>query len=166
MENLASSWNSVWGIIECIIKNPPANIWEPVFDKIKARLAGSMLSIWWVLWFEYGAGFDTVNYSWNSYNEWFEPTPNPSLVASKNNNYQWVLGWITTGEDLIFRVAIKPTSSIYKKQKTVNKNGEEVDFQISWRHDPCILPRVIPVIESMCYLDILDLWLIDRAKRE
>ena len=75
-----------------------------------------------------------------------------------------MLGGITTGEDIVFRVAVKPTSSIYTEQKTVDKDGNPVDFQITGRHDPCILPRVIPVIESMTAIDILDLYLMERSK--
>ncbi len=74
------------------------------------------------------------------------------------------MGWITTWEDIIFRIAVKPTSSIYSKQKTVDVNWNEVDFTIWWRHDPCILPRVVPVVEAMTAIDLLDLYLIDRSK--
>jgi len=160
VEDIASNWDSVWWIIECTIKNPPKNLWEPVFNKIKAVLANSMLSIWWVLGFEYWAWFNTINHTWMSYNEWFKNKD--WKIISPNNRYAWILGWISTWEDIIFRIAIKPTSSIYKKQKTVNKAWEEIDFQISWRHDPCILPRIIPVIESMAALDILDLYLMEK----
>lgn len=163
VEKIASEWNSVWWIIECHIKNPLAWLWEPVFWKIKSILAWSMLSIWWVLWFEYWAWFDTVNHTWNTYNEWFLNTN--WKVHSKNNNYAWVLWWISTWEDIVFRVAVKPTASIYSKQKTVNTDGNEVDFQISWRHDPCILPRVVPVIESMAAIDLLDLVLMNNSRK-
>lgn len=160
VENIAKDGNSIWWIIECCVKNPSKNLWEPVFGKIKAILSSSMLSIWWVLWFEYWAWFDTVKYTWKSYNEWF--INNNWNIKSPNNRYTWILGGISTWEDIIFRVAVKPTSSIYSKQKTVNKNKQEIDFQITWRHDPCILPRVIPVIESMAALDILDLYLLNK----
>lgn len=163
VEDAANSWDSIWWIIECHVKNPPANLWEPVFSKIKAVLANSMLSIWWVLGFEYWAWFDTVKHTWNSYNEWF--INKDSKIQSENNRYGWILGWISTWEDIIFRIAVKPTSSIYKAQKTVNKDWEAVDFKVKWRHDPCILPRVIPVVESMTALNILDLYLLDKAKK-
>jgi chorismate synthase len=163
VEGIRNDWNSVWGIIECHIKNPPAWLWEPVFDKIKARLASSMLSIGWALGFEYWAWFDTVNLTWKTYNEWFYNID--WKVASKENRYGWILGWISTWEDIIFRVAIKPTASIYSKQNTVDINWSEVDFAISWRHDPCILPRVVPVIEAMSAIDILDLVLLNNSKK-
>ncbi len=163
VEGIKNDWNSVGWIIECHIKNPPSWLGEPVFDKIKSRLASSMLSIWWALGFEYGAWFDTVNLTWKTYNEWFYNTH--WKVCSKHNNYAWILGWISTWEDIIFRVAIKPTSSIYAEQKTVDINWNEVDFQIHWRHDPCILPRVVPVIEAMSAIDILDLVLLNNSKK-
>lgn len=160
VENIAKEWNSVGWIIECVIKNPPKNLWEPVFHKIKSVLANSMLTIWWVLWFEYWAGFDTIKHTWKSYNEWFV---NKSWkIWSNSNNYGWILWWISTGEDIIFRIAVKPTSSIYSKQNTVDKDWNAVEFQISGRHDPCILPRVVPVVESMAAIDILDLYLLNK----
>lgn len=163
IQDIRNEWNSVWWIIECHIKNPPVWLWEPVFDKIKSRLASSMLSIWWVLGFEYGAWFDTVNLTWTTYNEWF--IKKDWKIVSENNKYWWILWWITTWEDVVFRIAVKPTSSIYKKQTTVNISWEQVDFQIEWRHDPCILPRVIPVVEAMSAIDILDLILLNNSKK-
>ncbi len=175
VENIKNDGNSVGGIIECHIKNSPSWLGEPVFDKIKARLAWSMLSIGWVLGFEYGAWFDTVHLTWKMYNEWFISSPllqgeenkkdKKDFIHSPHNKYGWILGWITTGEDIIFRVAVKPTSSIYCPQKTVDKHWNKVDFIIEWRHDACILPRVVPVIEAMSAIDILDFVLINNAKK-
>jgi chorismate synthase len=163
VNKLKTEWNSVWWIIEFKWINIPAWLWEPVFWKIKSRIASSMLSIWGCLWFEYWPWFWVTNLTWLTYNEWF--INNNWKISTKSNKYGWILGWITTGEDLIFRVAIKPTSSIYSKQKTIDINGNEVDFQIKWRHDACILPRVIPIIESMVAIDILDLYLINNSKK-
>lgn len=160
VENIAKEWNSVGWVIECVIKNPPKNLWEPVFLKIKSVLANSMLSIWWVLWFEYWAWFDTVKHTGLTYNEWF--TNKSWNIWSNHNNYGWILWWISTWEDIIFRIAVKPTSSIYSKQNTVDVDGKSVEFQISGRHDPCILPRVVPVVENMAALDILDLYLLNK----
>ena len=189
IEKVASEWDTIWGIIECTVKNPLKNLWEPTFWKIKARLADAMLSIWAVQGFEYGAGFDVVNITGNSYNEGFESskikghpqgeplqeknvgsTPcgypdNKNFIHSPNNNYSWILWGITTWEDIIFRIAVKPTSSIYKPQKTVDIDWNAVDFQIKWRHDPCILPRVVPIVESMVALVLMDLYLIDKSRR-
>ena len=163
IEDIASDWNTIWGILECIVKNPLKNLWEPTFWKIKARLADAMLSIWAVQGFEYWAGFDVINETGNSYNEGF--INKDWNIKSPNNNYWWILWWITTWEDIVFRIAVKPTSSIYKPQKTVDIDWNSVDFQIKWRHDPCILPRVVPIVESMVALVLMDLYLIDRSKR-
>ncbi len=173
VEEISSNWDTIWWIVECRVKNPLKNLWEPTFWKIKARLADAMLSIWAVQGFEYWAGFDVVNQTGNSYNEGFITSPQPSpqgegvdkFIHSTNNNYSWILWGITTWEDIIFRIAVKPTSSIYKAQKTVDINWNSVEFQIKWRHDPCILPRVVPIVESMVALVLMDLYLIDRSKR-
>lgn len=162
IQKIASTWDSIGGIIECTICHPPKNLWEPVFDKIKSRLAGSMLSLGAIVWFEYGTWFESVYETGSSYNQGF--VKNNENISSKDNRYGGILWGISTGEDIIFRVAVKPTASIYKKQTSITENGDIVDFAIEGRHDPCILPRVIPVIESMCALDILDLFLIDRAR--
>ena len=134
-----------------------------MFDKIKSRLASSMLSIGGVLGFEYGAGFGVTELTGKTYNEGF--VNEDGKIHSENNRYGGVLGGITTGEDIEFRVAIKPTSSIYSEQKTVDIHGNPVDFSISGRHDPCILPRVVPVIEAMTAIDLLDLYLLHRSKQ-
>ena len=173
VEEIASNWDTIWGILECRVKNSLKNLWEPTFWKIKARLADAMLSIWAVQGFEYWAGFDVINETGNSYNEGFISSAQPSpqwegvcdFIHSPNNNYSWILWWITTWEDIIFRIAVKPTSSIYKPQKTVDIDWNSVDFQMKWRHDPCILPRVVPIVESMVALVLMDLYLIDRSKR-
>jgi len=163
IETVAGNWDTIWWILECTVKNPLKNLWEPTFWKIKARLADAMLSIWAVQGFEYWAWFDVINETGNSYNQWF--VNNNWEINSPNNNYWWILWWITTGEDIVFRIAVKPTSSIYKPQKTVDIDWNPVDFQIKWRHDPCILPRVVPIVESMVALVLMDLYLIDRSKR-
>ena len=163
VEQIKSKGDSIWWIIECHCTNVPTGLWEPVFDKIKSRLAWSMLSIWWVLGFEYWTWFGVTALTGSTYNEWF--INDGWKIRSKQNSYGWILGWISTGEDIIFRVAVKPTSSIHTPQKTVDINGNTVDIQVWWRHDPCILPRVIPVIEAMAALDIMDLYLIDNASK-
>lgn len=163
VENARNDWDSIWWIIECLISNPPAWIGEPVFDKIKARLASSMLSIGWIIWFEYWAWFEVTKYLWSTYNDSFI-NKNWKICTIRNNS-SWILWWITTWEDITFRVAMKPTSSIYKEQKTVNKAWEEVNLKIEWRHDPCLLPRAIPVVEAMAAIDIMDLYLLDRINR-
>lgn len=162
INEVKNQWDSIWWVLECHCKWVPYGVWEPVFDKIKTRLANSMLSIWGVLWFEYGAGFGVTELTGSKYNEWFQNKD--GKICTEHNRYGGILGGITTGEDVIFRIAVKPTSSIYSKQTTVDKEGNKVEFAVKWRHDPCILPRVVPVVESMAAIDLLDLILIKEAR--
>jgi len=162
VETVAREWDSIWWILECVIKHVPAWLWEPVFDKIKSRLAGSMMSIWGFLWFEYGAWFGCAMLRWSEYNESFVQTD--GKVHSLTNKYGWILWWISTWEDIVFRVALKPTSSILKKQQTVDIHGNPQEMQVVWRHDPCLVPRAVPMIEAMAAIDILDLWLLHNAR--
>lgn len=162
IKEVAWKWDTIGWILECVVKNPLKNLWEPTFWKIKARLADAMLSIWAVQWFEYWAWFDVINQTWVSYNEWFKKDKDWNIY-SPNNHYAWILWGISTGEDITFRIAVKPTSSIYKEQETVDIDWNSVKFQIRWRHDPCILPRVVPIVESMTALVLMDLYLIDKA---
>jgi chorismate synthase len=159
LENIKKDGNSIGGIVECHIKNVPVWLWEPIFWKIKSILASSMLSIWAIVGFEYWEWFNIVNLTWETYNEWFK-NKNWKIV-SEHNNYGWILWGITTWEDIKFRVAVKPTPSIYKIQKTIDTSWNKVDFQIKWEHDSCILPRIIPVVEAMCAINILDLIMIN-----
>lgn len=159
---VAKQGDSIGGIIECQALNCPTGIGEPVFDKLKARLAGSMLSLGGVLWFEYGAWFATTELTGKTYNEGYRSTW--WTIHSTHNRYGGIQWGISTGEPIIFRLAVKPTSSIYIPQKTVTITWEEVDFQIAGRHDPCILPRVVPVVEAMTAIDLLDLIFIHKAR--
>lgn len=160
--SISAQWDSIWWIVECRIVWLPVWIGEPVFDKIKSRLAASMLSIGGVLWFEYGMWFAASKLKGSEYNDPF--INDTDCIHTQNNHCGWMLWWISTGEDIIFRVALKPTSSIHKTQKSVDINWKEVEFQIWGRHDPCIVPRAVPIIESMAALDCLDLYMMHRAK--
>ncbi len=163
IEKVRKAWDSIWWIIACEIFNPPKNLWEPVFGKIKSKLANSMLSIWAVTGFQYGLAYSPEMYIWSRYNEWFIKWTD-DLIQTKNNHHGWILWGITTWENINFEITVKPTPSISKKQKTLNIYGKEVTSQIHWRHDPCLLPRIIPVVESMAALDILDLLLLHNSK--
>ena len=162
IQEVAKAWDSIGWIVECRIVGIPVGIGEPVFGKLKARLASSMLSIGWVLWFEYGKGFEACSMKGSQYNDPFIYENNR---IHPKNNYCWgVLGGISTGDDVIFRVALKPTSSIYQQQTSVDMWGNVVEFMIGGRHDPCIVPRAVPIIEAMAAIDCLDLYMIHRAK--
>lgn len=143
--------NSMGGIIECRITGVPAGIGEPVFDKLSALLAHAIMSIGAIKGFEIGLGFKASELTGKQHND--EMTSEGFL----SNNAGGILGGISTGEEIIFRAAVKPVSSIAQPQKTINEQGKEVVLKTEGRHDVCICPRIIPVIESMTALVIVDL---------
>jgi chorismate synthase len=146
---LRAEEDSVGGIISCVVECLPPGLGEPVFDKLDARLAGAMLSIGAARGIEFGAGFAAA-----------------SLKGSENNTLaEGILGGISSGKDLEFNVAFKPTPSIGKPQKALNKNGETVDLVISGRHDVCIVPRAVPVVEAMTALVLADFILLQRCAK-
>jgi len=163
IEKMKSAGESVGGIIECIIRNVPAGLGSPVFEKMEARLAQAMLSIPACRGFEIGSGFEAVKMKGSEHND-------PLLMKGKKfvtatNNAGGVVGGITNGMDIIFRVAFKPTATIFKKQKTVTDGGKPTKLQMSGRHDPCVLPRAIPIVEAMAALILADEYLIQKAVR-
>jgi chorismate synthase len=145
--------DSVGGICEIIIKNCPSGIGDPVFSKIKAQFANALLGIGGVTSFEYGIENSHLIRG-SDYNSEF--ISKNGKIKSKKNNHGGILGGITTGEDIIMRIKIKPTPSISKSQKTINKDGKTQILKIKGRHDPCIVPRIIPVAESMISIVLVD----------
>ncbi|GHU61860.1 chorismate synthase [Clostridia bacterium] len=156
--------DSVGGIIECKVLSLPVGIGEPVFDKLDANLAKAMLSIGAVKGFEMGDGFASANLKGSEHNDAFRLGKQQAIIKT-SNHAGGVLGGISDGSDLVFRVAIKPTASIAQVQSSVNQNNEEVDIQIQGRHDPIIVPRAVVVVESMAALTILDLLLQSMSSR-
>ncbi len=150
IEKLAAEGDSTGGIIECRITGVAAGLGEPVFDKLEADLAKAIMSIGAVKGFEVGLGFRAVDLHGSEHNDAMDSR------GFKTNNAGGILGGISTGEEIVFRVAVKPTSSISKVQKTVDKTGKEVDIQTIGRHDPSICPRVVPVIEAMAAIVLED----------
>ncbi len=149
-----SAGDSVGGVITGVVKNLPAGVGEPVFDKLEAELARAMLSINAAKGFEIGAGFDGCNYFGSELNDSFRNQD--GKIVQNTNNSGGILGGISTGATIYFRVAFKPTASIAKEQETVDKNGNPVTIQIKGRHDPCILPRAVPVVDAMTAITVLD----------
>jgi chorismate synthase len=147
---------SVGGVAEVIAFNVPSGVGEPVFDKLDAELAKALMSIGAVKGVEIGAGFGAVKLTGSQMNDSF--AINAGEVTMTSNSAGGILGGISTGQPIICRVAVKPTSSIAKPQKSVNlKTKEEVELMVGGRHDPCILPRVVPVAESMVAIVLADL---------
>lgn len=152
IEQLAAEGDSVGGIVECRIAGVPAGLGEPVFDKLEADLGKAMLSLGAVKAFEVGLGFGCVDLRGSQHND---PMDRGGFVS---NNAGGIIGGISTGEEIVFRIAVKPTSSISKPQRTIDLQGAEREIRTIGRHDPCICPRIVPVVEAMAALVILDHW--------
>jgi chorismate synthase len=163
IEETRKSGNTVGGIISCVIKGTPAGLGEPVFDKLHADLGKAMLSINAVKGFEYGAGFNSVNAYGSELNDEF--SSENKRITTKTNNSGGVQGGISNGQDIYFNVAFKPVATIMQTQKSVNAKGEEVDLEAKGRHDPCVLPRAVPIVESMAALVVVDHLLRARVSK-
>lgn len=148
--------DSVGGIVEVVIEGCPAGLGEPAFDKLDADLAKAMMSIPAVKGFEIGSGFQAARMFGSEHNDEFYLDKKTKLIRTKTNFAGGVLGGISTGDDILVRIAIKPTSSISKSQNTVDIYGTRKKIIISGRHDPCICPRVVPVAEAMAAIVIVN----------
>lgn len=161
IEEVKKQGDSIGGLIECIIKNVPAGLGSPIFDKLDARLAQAMLSIPGVKGFEVGSGFKSYNMMGSENNDEF--ILEKGKIVTKTNNAGGILGGISNGMDIVFRVAFKPTSSIEKKQMTVDNKGRRKAIEIKGRHDPCIAMRAISIVEAMAGLVLADEYLIQKT---
>ncbi len=162
IEDIKKQGDSVGGIIQCVIKNAPIGLGEPVFDKVPALLAQAMLSINAVKGFELGSGFGSVHFKGSELNDVFV---NENGIKTKTNNSGGVQGGITNGMPIYFNVAFKPVATIMQSQQTLNTKGEEITLQAGGRHDPCVLPRAVPIVESMAALVMADLMMLARCNR-
>lgn len=155
--------DSIGGIISCVIKNSPAGLGEPVFDKLHADLGKAMLSINAVQGFEYGSGFDGAEKKGSLNNDEF--LNKDGKIITKTNFSGGIQGGISNGMDIYFNVAFKPVATIMKGQKSVNKQGEEITFEAKGRHDPCVLPRAVPIVEAMAAIVLADHLLRNRNSK-
>lgn len=156
--------DSTGGVIECIVKGVPAGIGEPVFDKLDAALAKAIMSIGAVKGVEIGDGFLVANQSGSDNNDQFYYDEEGNL-EKKSNHGGGILGGISDGSSIILRAAVKPTSSIARKQYTVNKQKENIEIEIPGRHDPIIVPRAVVVVESMVAITLVDYLLMGMTSR-
>ncbi|MDR2343132.1 MAG: chorismate synthase [Spirochaetaceae bacterium] len=169
IEELRGEGESAGGVVECRVQGLPAGLGEPVFDKLDALLAQAVMSLGAVKGMEFGAGFAAARLSGSQNND--RPLPGggppgpPPVPAYSGNNAGGVLGGISNGAELVFRVAFKPVPSIAKKQLTVDSLGREVELEIRGRHDICVCPRAVPVVEAMTALVLADLMLRRRTDR-
>jgi chorismate synthase len=163
IEQAKNEGDSLGGIIKTIIKNVPAGLGEPVFDKISADLAKAMMSIPATKGFEIGSGFTGVTKKGSEHNDEFYVDEHGN-VQTKTNNAGGTLGGITNGQSIYFRVAIKPVSTISKQQHTITREKTETLLKATGRHDPCVLPRAVPVVDAMAALVIMDHYLRNKAQ--
>ena len=155
--------NSIGGIISCVAKGVPVGWGEPLFDKLQARLAASMLSINATHGFDYGRGFEGVHLTGAEQNDPFT-TDEKGKVSTTTNNSGGIQGGISNGEDIYFRVLFKPVATISQKQQTVDKDLKKIELEAHGRHDPCVLPRAVPIVEAMAALTLVDQYLISKGK--
>ena len=157
IKELKKSGDSIGGIISCVIKGLPVGLGEPIFDKLQARLAAAMLSINASHGFDYGRGFEGVSLRGSQMNDSFIKTGDK--ISTKTNNSGGIQGGISNGEEVYFRVLFKPVATISKKQETLDIHTNEVELEAKGRHDPCVLPRAVPIVEAMAAITLLDLYL-------
>lgn len=156
--------DSVGGIIETRVRNLPVGLGEPVFDRLEADLAKGMLSLPATKGFEIGSGFSGTLLKGSEHNDPFENRD--GRIHTKTNRSGGVQGGISNGEELVFRVAFKPTATILQNQATVDKDGNETELMGRGRHDPCVLPRAVPIVEAMTALILVDHWMRDSAQNK
>lgn len=163
IERVRREQDSIGGTAEVVATGVPAGWGEPVFDKLKADLAKAMLSIPAVVGIEFGAGFAMARSRGSENNDYF--VPDSGRIATATNRHGGILGGISSGMPLVLRCAVKPTSSLPREQSTVDKAGHPTTIATKGRHDPCLLPRFVPVAEAMMAITLADHYLRQRAIR-
>lgn len=170
IKEVKAEGNTIGGVITCVIKGCPAGLGEPEFGKLHAALGYAMLSINAVKGFEYGDGFDMAAMKGTQVNDIFMPDSKeagqevPNL-HTKTNHSGGIQGGISNGEDISFRVAFKPVATLLMEQQTVDIHGQATTLTARGRHDPCVLPRAVPVVESMAAITILDYYLLNKSSK-
>ncbi len=164
IKQVRSEGDSVGGVIECRVHGLPAGLGEPVFDRLHADLGKAMLSLPAVKGFELGSGFAGTFLRGSEHNDLFEMRD--GVVHTTTNRSGGIQGGISNGEDVVIRVAFKPTATILRPQKTVDIHGQETELMGKGRHDPCVLPRAVPIVEAMAALVLVDHWMRQRSQCE
>ncbi len=166
ISNVRKEGDTVGGIITGVITGVPAGIGEPVFDKLQASLASAMMSINAAHGFEYGMGFDGARLTGSETIDIWEPAKNdPRGIHTTTNNSGGIQGGISNGEPIIFRVAFKPVATLLRPTVTVDRDGNVTTLDAHGRHDPCVVPRAVPIVEAMAAMTILDAILLQRTRR-
>ena len=160
IQEVRSEGDTIGGIITAVIKGVPVGLGEPVFGKLHADLGASMLGINAVKGFEYGMGFDVSKRGSEANDSFYDDN---GIIKTRTNNSGGIQAGISNGQDIYFRVAFKPVSTILREQKTVDTTGKDTIIKARGRHDPCVLPRAVPIVESMAAMTILDHLLISKT---
>lgn len=160
IKKIRSEGDTIGGTINCVIQNVPIGLGEPVFDKLHAHLGKAMLSINAVKGFEYGSGFDGTQMKGSEHNDVF------NSKGGTNTNYSGgIQGGISNGEDIYFKVAFKPVATIMQSQNSIDTDGNRIEIQGKGRHDPCVVPRAVPIVEAMAALVLADFWLLNKTSK-
>ena len=152
--------DTIGGTITCVVKGVPVGLGEPVFDKLHAQLGKAMLSINAVKGFEFGSGFAGTELKGSQHNDLFNKDG-----STQTNHSGGVQGGISNGEDIYFTVAFKPVATIMQKQDTIDSDGNQAQMQGKGRHDPCVVPRAVPIVEAMTALVLADYWLLNKLSK-
>ena len=155
--------DTIGGVITCVVKGCPAGLGEPEFGKLNAQLGAAMLGINAVKGFEIGDGFDIVNHRGSEVNDLF--VNDNGRISTTTNHSGGIQGGISNGQDIWFRVAFKPVATLLMEQPTVDLQGNPTTINVRGRHDPCVVPRAVPIVEAMAAMVILDNWLINKSAR-
>lgn len=160
IKSIRKQGDTIGGVISCIIKNVPIGLGEPVFDRLHAQLGKAMLSINAVKGFQYGSGFKGTQLKGSQHNDSFNPNG-----STKTNLSGGIQGGISNGMDIYFDVAFKPVATIMKAQDTIDNKGKKIEMQGKGRHDPCVVPRAVPIVEAMAALVLADFILLNRLSK-
>ena len=163
IEDVKACGDTIGGVITCVVKGVPAGLGEPVFGKLHAQLGAAMLGINAVKGFEYGLGFDFATKRGSEVNDAF--VCEDGKVSTLTNNSGGIQGGISNGEDIYFRVAFKPVATLLRDVETVNVQGEKITLRAKGRHDPCVVPRAVPIVEAMAAIVMLDNYLMNKTVR-
>ena len=160
IKEIKKEGNTIGGTVTCVIKNVPTGLGEPIFNKLHAELGKAMLNINACKGFEYGSGFCGAKMTGSEHNDLFNEDG-----TTQSNLSGGIQGGISNGMDIYFRAAFKPVATILRPQDSINKDGETVVVEGKGRHDPCVVPRAVPIVESLAAFVLADMYLINKTRK-
>lgn len=163
IDQVRKNQDTIGGVVSCVIEGTPVGLGEPVFDKLHAELGKAMLSINAVKGFEYGSGFEGVAMLGSEHNDIFDNQD--GKVTTRTNHSGGIQGGISNGQDIFFNVAFKPVATIMQDQESIDKEGNKTTVSGKGRHDPCVVPRAVPIVEAMAAMVIVDFYLLNKSSK-